>query len=46
MPALTDAGVETECIDYDGQIHDFILLCAVIPRAMAAMDKLGEAVRT
>ena len=43
--ALNDAGVQTEYVEYDGQIHDFILLGAVIPRAKEAMDKLASAIK-
>jgi acetyl esterase/lipase len=43
--ALKAAGVPTEYVDYDGQIHDFILLGAAIPRAKEAMDKLSGAIK-
>ena len=43
--ALKAAGVQADYINYDGQVHDFILLGAVMPRAKEAMDALASAIK-
>lgn len=42
---LADAGVELETIRYDGTIHGFISMAAVLNVGKAALEKSGEALK-
>jgi acetyl esterase len=43
--ALREAGVEVEAVRYDGQIHGFLGLAALLEDGMHALDRAGLAVR-
>jgi acetyl esterase len=42
---LTGAGVATELVRYDGMIHGFFSMGAVIDRARDAVDRAGKSLR-
>ena len=42
---LAEAGVEATCTRYDGQIHAFFVLPAVIPEALVAVDEAAHHLR-
>ena len=42
---LAEAGVEATCTRYDGQIHAFFVLPAVIPEALVAVDEATRHLR-
>jgi acetyl esterase len=42
---LADAGVEVESIRYDGAIHGFISMAAVIEQGKSALEKAGKALK-
>jgi acetyl esterase len=42
---LADAGVEVESIRYDGAIHGFISMAAVIDQGRLALEKAGKALK-
>ncbi|MEW9054015.1 MAG: alpha/beta hydrolase fold domain-containing protein [Neobacillus sp.] len=42
---LADAGVEVESIRYDGAIHGFISMAAVIDQGKSALEKAGKALK-
>ncbi|MDV2583743.1 alpha/beta hydrolase fold domain-containing protein, partial [Alkalibacillus haloalkaliphilus] len=39
---LAEAGVEVECLRYDGTIHGFVSMEAVIPKGKEALAKAAE----
>jgi acetyl esterase len=42
---MREAGVEVECVRYDGQIHGFVGLAALLEDGMHALDRAGFALR-
>jgi len=44
--ALRDAGVAVEAVRYDGQIHGFVGLAALLDDGRHALDRAGAALRT
>ena len=42
---LRKSGVTVEHVNYDDQVHDFILFGGVVPRAKESMDKVSAAIK-
>ncbi|WP_223590797.1 alpha/beta hydrolase [Neobacillus bataviensis] len=42
---LAEAGVEVECVRYDGTIHGFVSMAAVIDQGKRALEKSGRALK-
>nr|MBA2426473.1 alpha/beta hydrolase fold domain-containing protein [Actinomycetota bacterium] len=44
--ALTEAGVEVRALDYDGMIHGFFRMTAVLDKANEAIDEAASELRS
>ncbi|MGG3466813.1 alpha/beta hydrolase [Neobacillus pocheonensis] len=42
---LAEAGVDVECVRYDGTIHGFVSMAAVIDQGKRALEKAGSALK-